>query len=56
VLGRLARVLRGLQSLDGHAPLVVCDRLNIPGAGVFALDEEGLMRCADDLDQLRLLP
>lgn len=56
VLGRLARVLRGLQAVDGHAPLVVCDRLDILGAGVFALDEEGLMRWADDLDQLRLLP
>ena len=56
VLGRLARVLRGLQAVDGRAPLVVCDRLDILGAGVFALDEKGLMRCADDLDQLRLLP
>jgi hypothetical protein len=56
VLGRLARVLRGLQALDGQAPLAVCDRLDILGAGLFALDEEDLMRCADDLDQLRLLP
>jgi hypothetical protein len=56
VLGRLARVLRGLQAVDGRAPLVVCDRLDILGAGVFALDEKGLMRCADDLDRLRLLP
>jgi hypothetical protein len=28
----------------------------ILGVGVFALDEKGLMRCADALDQLRLLP
>jgi hypothetical protein len=56
VLGRLARVLRGVQALDVQAPLIVCDRLDILGAGLFALDEEGLMRCADDLDQLRVLP
>jgi hypothetical protein len=56
VLGRFARALRGLQAVDGRAPLVVCDRLDILGAGVFAFDEKGLMRCADELDQLRLQP
>jgi hypothetical protein len=56
VLGRLARALRGLQAVDARAPLVVCDQLDILGAGVFALDERGVMQCADDLDQLRPLP
>jgi hypothetical protein len=56
VLGRLAQALRGLQAFEAKAPLVVLDGLDVLGAGVFVLDEEGVMRCADDLERLLPLP
>jgi hypothetical protein len=56
VLGRLAEALRGLQAFEAKAPLVVLDGLDVFGAGVFVLDEEGVMRCADDLERLRPPP
>jgi hypothetical protein len=54
VLARLARALRGLPAYKADAPLVVLDTLDVLGAGVFVLDEEGIARAADDLE--RLLP
>jgi hypothetical protein len=50
VLARLAEALRGLRAFRAHAPLVVCDGLDILGAGVFVLDEPGVARLADDLE------
>ena len=54
VLARLTRALRGLAAYEASAPLVVLDALDVLGAGVFVLDEEGVARAADDLE--RLLP
>jgi hypothetical protein len=54
VLARLARGMRGLAALEAAAPLVVLESLDVLGAGIFTLDEDGLLRCADDLE--RLLP
>jgi hypothetical protein len=54
VLGRIARGLRGLRAFDAEAPLVVFETLDVLGASVFQLDEEGLLRAADALE--RLLP
>jgi hypothetical protein len=54
VLGRIARALRGMRALDADAPLVVFETLDVLGAGVFLLDEKGLMRAADMLE--RMLP
>jgi len=54
VLARLAQAMRGLDAYDARASLVVLDGLDILGADVFTLDEEGLLRWSDDLD--RLLP
>jgi len=54
VIARLARALRGLAAYDARAPLVVVDALDVLGAGVFVLDEQGVARAADDLE--RLLP
>ncbi len=54
VLARLAQALRSVCALDAKAPLVICDGLDVLGAGVFTLDEDGVLRCADDLE--RLLP
>jgi hypothetical protein len=56
VIGRLAQALRGLRAFDAEAPLVIIDGLDVLGAGVFLLDEEGVMRCADDLERLLPLP
>jgi broad specificity phosphatase PhoE len=56
VLGRLAHALRGLLAFDAKAPLVVLDGLDVLGAGVFALDEEGVMHAADRLEGLLPLP
>jgi hypothetical protein len=56
VIGRLAQALRGLPAFEAKAPLVVLDGLDVLGAGVFVLDEEGVMRCADDLERLLPLP
>jgi hypothetical protein len=52
VLARLARALRLVTAFDANAPLIVCDGLDVLGAGVFALDERGVMRTADDLEQM----
>ncbi|HZR95156.1 MAG TPA: hypothetical protein VFA56_05645 [Gaiellaceae bacterium] len=54
VIARLARALRLACAFDARAPLVVCDGLDILGAGVFKIDEAGVERFADDLE--RLLP
>jgi hypothetical protein len=54
VLGRIARALRGVRAFDAEAPLVVIETLDVLGAGVFLLDEEGLLRAADALE--RMLP
>jgi hypothetical protein len=56
ILARLARALRNIVASDAGSVLVVVDRLDILGAGAFALDEQGLMRCADDLERLLPLP
>jgi hypothetical protein len=56
VLARLAEALRGLRAFKAHAPLVVCDGLDILGAGVFVLDEPGVARLADDLEAGLPLP
>jgi hypothetical protein len=52
VLARLARALRLVTAFDAKAPLIVCDGLDVLGAGVFTLDERGAMRTADDLEQM----
>jgi hypothetical protein len=52
VLARLARALRGLTAFEAAAPLVVLDALDVLGAGVFVLDEQGVARAADDLERL----
>jgi hypothetical protein len=52
VLNRLAQALRGLHAFEAKAPLVVLDGLDVLGAAVFRLDEEGVMRYADDLERL----
>jgi hypothetical protein len=54
VLGRIARALRGMRAFDAEAPLIVLETLDVLGAGVFLLDEEGLLRAADVLE--RMLP
>ncbi|HEX2293218.1 MAG TPA: hypothetical protein VHH55_07885 [Gaiellaceae bacterium] len=54
VLSRLAQALRTVHALDARAPLIVCDGLDILGAGAFVLDEEGVARCGNELE--RLLP
>jgi hypothetical protein len=54
VLARLAQAMRGLDAYDARASLVVLDGLDVLGADVFTLDEEGLLRWADNLE--RLLP
>jgi len=56
VLARLAQGLRGALALDATMPLVVCDRIDTLGATAFLLDEEGVTRLADDLDQTLSLP
>jgi broad specificity phosphatase PhoE len=56
VFRRLAQALRGLLAFDAKAPLVVLDALDVLGAGVFALDEEGVTHAADALEGLLPLP
>jgi hypothetical protein len=56
VLARIAQAMRGLAASTGRTPLVVLDGLDVLGAASFILDEEGLVRCADDLDRLVPLP
>jgi hypothetical protein len=55
VLARLARALRGLTAFEANAPLAVVDSLDVLGAGVFVLDEEGVARAADDLERLSVV-
>ena len=56
VLYRIAQALRGLHAFEAKAPLVVLDGLDVLGAGVFLLDEEGVMHYAADLERLVPLP
>jgi hypothetical protein len=56
VFARLAEALRGLRAFRAHAPLVVCDGLDVLGAGVFVLDERGVVRMADGLERALPLP
>ena len=56
VLARLAQAMRGLAAYEARAPLVVLESLDVLGAGVFTMDEAGLMHCADDLERLLPLP
>ena len=52
VLARLARVLRGLPAYEALAPLVICDGLDVLGAGVFALDEDRVAHWVDGVEGL----
>ena len=55
VLGRFAQALRGVRASVSSVALVMCDTLDLLGGSTFVLDEEGLMRLADALDQVPLL-
>jgi hypothetical protein len=52
VIARVAQALRGVRAYDASAPLVIFDSLDILGASVFVLDEDGLARAADTLEAL----
>ena len=52
VIARIAQALRGVSAYDASTPLVIFDSLDILGASVFVLDEEGLARAADRLEQI----
>jgi hypothetical protein len=52
VIARVAQALRGVSAYDASAPLVIFDSLDILGASVFVLDEDGLARAADRLEAL----
>lgn len=56
VIARLVQALRGVRAYDASAPLVICDSLDILGASVFVLDEQGLERVAELLEALLPLP
>jgi hypothetical protein len=56
VIARVAQALRGVGAYDASAPLVICDSLDILGASVFVLDEDGLERAANRLEALLPLP
>jgi hypothetical protein len=56
VIARVAQALRGVPAYDSSAPLVICDSLDILGASVFVLDEDGVARAADGLEALLPLP
>ena len=56
VLGRLAQALRTVCAYSGRAPLVVFEALDILGAGVFRLDEDGITRLAEALEQAQPIP
>jgi hypothetical protein len=56
VIARVAQALRGVRAYDSSATLVICDSLDILGASVFVLDEDGLARAADRLEALLPLP
>ena len=55
VVGRFAQALRGVRASASSVSLVMCDTLDLLGGSTFVLDEEGLMRLADALDQVPLL-
>ena len=55
VLGRFAQALRGVRASVSTVSLVMCDTLDLLSGSTFVLDEEGLMRLADALDQVPLL-
>ena len=42
VIARAAQALRGVSAYDASAPLIIFDSLDILGASVFVLDEDGL--------------
>jgi hypothetical protein len=52
----VAQALRGVRAYDASAPLVIFDSLDILGASVFVLDEDGLAQAADRLEALLPLP
>lgn len=52
VIARVAQALRGVSAYDASTPLVIFDSLDILGASVFVLDEDGLARTADRLEAL----
>ncbi len=56
VIARVAHALRGVSAYDASAPLVIFDSLDILGASVFVLDEDGLAQAADRLEALLPLP
>jgi hypothetical protein len=56
VIARVAQALRGVSAYDASAPLVILDSLDILGASVLVLDEDGLARTADRLEALLPLP
>jgi hypothetical protein len=55
VLARFAQALRGVRARESSVSLVMCDTLDLLGGSTFLLDEKGLMRVAEALDQLPLL-
>jgi hypothetical protein len=56
VIARVAQALRSVRAYDSNALLVIFDSLDILGASVFVLDEDGLARTADRLEALLPLP
>ena len=56
VVARVAQALRGVHAYEANTPLVICDGLDVLGAEVFVLDEKGVMRAADALEELLPLP
>jgi hypothetical protein len=55
VLARLANGLRTAWAHDAQAPLIVCEKLDILEATAFTLDEDGLLRLADALENVLLI-
>jgi hypothetical protein len=55
VLARLAGGLRAAWAYEAQTPLVVCGRLDILGATAFVLDEDGVLRLADALENALLI-
>jgi hypothetical protein len=52
VVARLAGALRSVRAYESNVSLVVCDRLDVLGASVFVLDDEGVNHVADALEEL----
>jgi broad specificity phosphatase PhoE len=50
VVARLAGALRSVRAHESNVSLVVCDTLDVLGASVFVLDDEGVMHVADALE------